>query len=49
MPPEEIADLVMIITRGYSFDWANMNGDYDLKEKMEAQLPIIYSSLLTNK
>lgn len=45
MTPEEIADLVMIITRGYTFDWANMDGEYDLKEKMEKQLPIIYSSL----
>lgn len=45
MTPEEIGDLVMIITRGYTFDWANMNGDYDLQKKMETQLPIIYSSL----
>lgn len=45
MTPEEIGNLVMIITRGYTFDWANMNGDYDLKKKMENHLPIVYRSL----
>lgn len=48
MSPEEMGDMIMIITRGYTFDWANMDGDYNLKEKMEKQLPIIYSSLRYN-
>lgn len=45
MTPEEMGNLVMIITRGYAFDWAGMDGDYDLKKKMETHLPIVYSSL----
>lgn len=45
MSKEEIGDLIMVITRGYAFDWASKDGSYDLKEMMENNLPIVFSSL----
>ena len=45
LTPENIGDIIMIITRGYTFDWANVDGNYNLKKKMETELPIVYSFL----
>ena len=40
--PQELADLVMAATRGYNFDWASMNGDYDLMSRMQQDMPILF-------
>lgn len=41
----DISEMVMIIIRGFNFDWANRNGEYDLFEKMCPQLRVLFSSL----
>lgn len=38
--PQEIADDLFLIARGVIFDWALRNGEYDLKEKMDAMLDL---------
>ncbi len=40
--PQELADLVMAATRGYNFDWASMDGDYDLMLRMQKDMPILF-------
>ena len=45
MPPEEMAELVMMFTRGYNIDWAATDGAYDLETRMERHIPILLSSL----
>lgn len=45
MPPEELAELIMVFTRGYNIDWAATNGAYELKERMEKHIPILLNSL----
>ena len=46
MPPEEIAELFMVFTRGYNIDWAATDGAYPLDERMEKHIPILISGLL---
>lgn len=46
MPPEEMAELVMMFTRGYNIDWASTNGAYELEARMEKHLPILMSGLM---
>ena len=40
--PQELADLVMAAPRGYNFDWASMDGDYDLMTRMQQDMPILF-------
>lgn len=32
----------MAATRGYNFDWASMDGDYDLMTRMQQDMPILF-------
>ena len=32
----------MAATRGYNFDWASMDGDYDLMLRMQKDMPILF-------
>ena len=43
--PFEIARMVMAVTRGYNFDWASMDGKYDLIEKIRSDMPLILQGL----
>ena len=43
--PQQLADLVMAATRGYNFDWASMDGDYDLMPRMQKDMPILFEGL----
>ncbi|MBP3656500.1 MAG: TetR/AcrR family transcriptional regulator [Clostridia bacterium] len=45
MPPEEMAELIMMFTRGYNIDWAATDGAYDLRARMDRHLPILLGSL----
>lgn len=45
MSPVDMADMVMIVTRGYNLDWANNNGGYDLKKKLDCHLKVLYEGL----
>lgn len=49
MTPWDIADLVMTVTRGYNFDWASKEGNYCLKERMNRDIPMLFSSLQWNE
>ncbi len=46
MSPSDIADMVMIVTRGYNFDWANLNGEYNLHEKLRRHLAVLFEGLI---
>lgn len=39
--PQQLADLVMAATRGYNFDWASMDGTYDLTARLQTDIPIL--------
>lgn len=45
MPPEEMAELIMMFTRGYNIDWAGTNGAYPLEARMNRHMPILLSGL----
>lgn len=40
--PAQLADLVMAATRGYNFDWASMDGSYDLMDRLRQDMPILF-------
>lgn len=44
--PENISDDIFLIARGVIFDWALHEGNYNLKEKMEAMLTIYIKTFL---
>lgn len=46
MPPEEMAELIMMFTRGYNIDWAATDGAYDLEARIKKHIPILLSGLL---
>lgn len=45
MPPEEMAELIIMFTRGYNIDWAGTNGAYPLEARMEKHMPMLLLGL----
>jgi AcrR family transcriptional regulator len=43
--PEEISDMILRLARGVFFDWGVRGGEYDLKEKVQADLRVLLDGL----
>lgn len=49
LSPITISSLIMTVTRGYNLDWASTDGAYSLKERLDLEIPILFSSLAWKK